>query len=51
MCFWCNLKYTHAINLIFGYVAVYSMYRLVTKVGMILMCRFRVMNYVSFMLD
>jgi hypothetical protein len=38
------------MNLNFGYVALYGMYRLVTKVGMILMCIFSVMIYVSFML-
>jgi hypothetical protein len=50
MCFWCSLKY-NAMNLNFGYVAVYGMSKLVTKVGMILMWRFLVMSYVSFMLD
>jgi hypothetical protein len=39
------------MNLNFGYVAVYGMSKLVTKVGMILMWRFLVMSYVSFMLD
>jgi hypothetical protein len=39
------------MDLNFGYVALYGMYRFVTKVGMIMMCRFSVMNYVSFMLD
>jgi hypothetical protein len=34
MCFWCSFKYTHA-NLNFGYVALFGIYRLVTKVGMI----------------
>jgi hypothetical protein len=40
-----------AMKLNFGYVAFYGMSRSVTKVGMILMCRFSVINYVSFMLD
>jgi hypothetical protein len=39
------------MNLNFGYVALYDMFRFVTKVGMILMCKFAVMIYVSFMLD
>jgi hypothetical protein len=39
------------MNLNFGYVALYGMYRFVTKVGMILRCRFLIMIYVSFMLD
>jgi hypothetical protein len=39
------------MDLNFGYVALFGIYRLVTKVGMILMCRFSVMIYVSFMLD
>jgi hypothetical protein len=39
------------MNLHFGYVALYVMSRFLTKVGMSLMCRFLVMNYVSFMLD
>jgi hypothetical protein len=39
------------MNLNFGYVALYGMSRFVTTVGMSLMCRFAVMNYVSFMLD
>jgi hypothetical protein len=34
----------------FGYVAMYGMFRFVTKVGMSLMCRYLVMIYVSFML-
>jgi hypothetical protein len=51
MCFWCSLKYTHAMDLNFGYVALYGISRSVTKACMILMCRFSVMNYVSFMLD
>jgi hypothetical protein len=51
MCFWCSLKYTHAMDLNFGYVALYGLSRSVTKVGIILMCRFVIMNYVSFMLD
>jgi hypothetical protein len=51
MCFWCILKYTHAIDLIFGYGALYGMSRSVTKIGMILMCTFSVMIYVSFILD
>jgi hypothetical protein len=40
MCFWCSVKYTHAMDLNFGYVAPYGMSRFVTKVGMSLMCRF-----------
>jgi hypothetical protein len=43
MCFWCSLKYTHAMDLNFGYVALYGMYRYVTKLGMILMCRLSIM--------
>jgi hypothetical protein len=39
------------MDLNFGYVALYGVSRFVTKVGMILMCRFSVMIYVSFMLD
>jgi hypothetical protein len=39
------------MNLNFGYVALYEMSSSVTKVGMILMCRFSIMIYVSFMLD
>jgi hypothetical protein len=39
------------MNLNFGYLALYGMYRSVTKVGMILMCIFSSMIYVSFMLD
>jgi hypothetical protein len=39
------------MSLIFGKVALYSMSRSVTKIDMILMCRFSVMIYVSFMLD
>jgi hypothetical protein len=51
MCFYYSLKYTHAMNMNFGYVAPNGMSRSVTKVGMILMCRFSIMIYVSFMLD
>jgi hypothetical protein len=51
MCFWCSSKYTHAMDLNFGYVALYGMFRCVTKVCMILTCRFLVMNYVNFILD
>jgi hypothetical protein len=51
MCFWCSLKYTHAMDLNFGYVALYGMDRSVTKISMILMCRISIMIYVSFMLD
>jgi hypothetical protein len=40
MCFWCSLKYTHDIDLNFGYFTLYGMSRSVTKVGMILMCIF-----------
>jgi hypothetical protein len=40
MCFWCSVKYTHAMDLNFGYVAPYGTSRFVTKVGMSLMCRF-----------
>jgi hypothetical protein len=40
VCFWCSLKYTHAIDLNFEYVSIYGMDRSVTKIGMILMCRF-----------
>jgi hypothetical protein len=39
------------MNLNFGYVALYGMSISVTKIGMILMCRFAIMIYVSFMLD
>jgi hypothetical protein len=39
------------MNLNFGYVALYGISRSVTKFGMILMCRFSIMIYVSFMLD
>jgi hypothetical protein len=39
------------MNLNIGYVALYGMSRSVTKVGMILMCRFSIMIIVSFMLD
>jgi hypothetical protein len=35
----------------FEYVALYGMSRSVTKVRMILRCRFLIMIYVSFMLD
>jgi hypothetical protein len=38
------------MDLNFGYVSLYVMYRIVTKFGMSLMCRFLVMNYVRFML-
>jgi hypothetical protein len=51
MCFWCSLKYTHAMDLNFGYVALYDMFRFVTKVCRSLMCRSLVVIYVSFMLD
>jgi hypothetical protein len=51
MCFWCSLKYKYAMDLNFGYVSLYGISRFVTKVDMILMCRFSVMMYVSFMLD
>jgi hypothetical protein len=51
MCFWCSLRYTHVMDLTFGYAALYGMSRSVIKVGMILMCRFSVMIYVSLMLD
>jgi hypothetical protein len=51
MCFCCSLKYTYSMDLNFGCVALYGISRFVTKVGMILMCRFSVMIYVSFMLD
>jgi hypothetical protein len=39
------------MNLIFGYVALYGMYRSVEKVCMILICIFSVMIYLSFMLE
>jgi hypothetical protein len=39
------------MDLNFGYVSLHGMSRSVTKICMILMCRFLVMNYVSFMLD
>jgi hypothetical protein len=39
------------MELNFGYVTLYGMYRSVTKFSMILMCIFAVINYVSFMLD
>jgi hypothetical protein len=32
VCFWCSLKYTHAMNFIFGYVSLYGMSRSVAKV-------------------
>jgi hypothetical protein len=51
VCFWCSLKYTHAMDFNFEYVALYGMSRSVTKVRMILRCRFLIMIYVSFMLD
>jgi hypothetical protein len=51
MCFKCSLKYTHAMDLNFGYVALYYTSRSVSKVCTSLMCRFVFMNYVSFMLD
>jgi hypothetical protein len=51
MCFRCSLKYTHAMDLNFGYVALYGISRFVTKVGMILMCIFLIMNYIRFMID
>jgi hypothetical protein len=38
------------MELNFVYVTLYGIYILVTKVGMILMCRFLVMIYVRFML-
>jgi hypothetical protein len=40
MCFWCSSKNTHAMELNFGYVALYGMSRFVTKIVMMLMCRF-----------
>jgi hypothetical protein len=39
------------MNLNFVYVALHGMYKSVTKVSMILMCRFIIMIFVSFMLD
>jgi hypothetical protein len=39
------------MELTFGYAALFDMYRSVTKVGIILMCRFSIIIYVSFMLD
>jgi hypothetical protein len=39
------------MDLNFVYIVLYGMFRIVTKDGMILMCIFSVMNYVSFMLD
>jgi hypothetical protein len=39
------------MNLNFGYVALYGMFKSETKVGVSLMCRSLVMVYVSFMLD
>jgi hypothetical protein len=39
------------MELDFGYVALYGMFRFVIKIGMSLMGRLLVMNYVSFMLD
>jgi hypothetical protein len=39
------------MELNFGYVSLYGISRFVTKVGMVLMCRFSVMIYVIFMLD
>jgi hypothetical protein len=39
------------MELNFGYDALYGIPRFVTKVDIILMCRFSVMIYVSFKLD
>jgi hypothetical protein len=39
------------MDLNFEYVALYGMSRSVTKIGMILMYRFSIIIYVSFMLD
>jgi hypothetical protein len=39
------------MGLHFEYVDLYGMDRSVTKIGMILMCRFSIMIYVIFMLD
>jgi hypothetical protein len=39
------------MELNFGYVALYDMFRVLTKFGMILICRVLIMIYVSFMLD
>jgi hypothetical protein len=39
------------MDLNFGYVALYGIYRSVTKMCMILMCIFSVMNYLRFILD
>jgi hypothetical protein len=39
------------MDLNFVYVSIYGMDRSVTKIGMILICRFAIMIYVSFMLD
>jgi hypothetical protein len=39
------------MDLNFGYVALYGMYRSVTKIGRSLMCKYLIMIYVSFMLD
>jgi hypothetical protein len=39
------------MNLNFGYVSLYGIPRSVTKVSMIVRCRYSVMIYVRFMLD
>jgi hypothetical protein len=39
------------MDLNFEYVSLYGISRSVTKIGMILMCIFSVVIYVSFMLD
>jgi hypothetical protein len=39
------------MELDFGYVTLYGMYRSVTKFGIFLMCIFSIIIYVSFMLD
>jgi hypothetical protein len=49
--FCCSLQYTHDMEVNVGYVIIYGMFRFVTKVDMILMSRYLVMIYVSFMLD
>jgi hypothetical protein len=49
-CFCCSLKYIHDMDTNFGYVVVYGMFSVVTKVDSSLTCRYSIMIYVSFML-
>jgi hypothetical protein len=50
-CFCCSLNYTHDMEVNFGYVVLYGMFRLVTKVDMSLTSRYFVMIKVTFLLD